>query len=122
MNTNTVLLSLQISILLLGLLSTVLVLNILKSHVTHGNTQGPGHLLPHVVSEQHGVHLLGLTGLVRRKELKLHLIDQLADCIKEAGDEAMWLVPGPADGVMLEVILDEDRLHGLPRQEPSRLE
>merc|ERR1719470_639138 len=97
MNTNTVLLSLQISILLLGLLSTVLVLNILKSHVTHGNTQGLGHLLPHVVSEQHGVHLLGLTGLVWRKELKLHLIDQLADCIKEAGDEAMWLVPGPAD-------------------------
>ena len=39
----------------------------------------------------------------------------MADGEEEAGDEAVWLVPGPANCVVLKVIFDQDWLDRLPR-------
>ena len=81
-----------------------------------------GHVVPHVVSEQLGGVLLLQGGGVGGEESDLRPDTELGHGVEDAGHGPVFLVPGPAGGVVQVGISHQHRLHGYPGYEAARLE
>ena len=92
--------------------------------VTERQPRLAGHVAPHVVGEQLGGVLLLQGGGVGGEESDLRPDDdvELGHGVEDAGHGPVFLVPGPAGGVVTVGISDHHRLHGYSGYESTSLE